>query len=85
MAPALVDREPHHIARCRTFFTAMFILITFLENFKHIKKNILLTMCISLINFYFLLAKLIKIIDNVAQYTALSMDRMVVIYKRYGG
>ena len=42
-------------------------------------------MCIGLINFHFLLVKLIKIIDNVAQYTALSMDRMVVIYKRYGG
>jgi len=84
MAPALVDREPH-IARCRIFFTAMFILITFLENFKHIKKNILLTMCISLINFYFLLANIIKIIDNVAQFTALSMDQMAVIYKRYGG
>jgi hypothetical protein len=48
----------------------MFILITFLENFKHIKKNILLTMRISLINFYFLLAKLLNIIDNVTQYTA---------------
>jgi hypothetical protein len=32
-------------------------------------------MCISLINFYFLLAKQLNIIDNVAQYTALSMDR----------
>jgi hypothetical protein len=84
MAPVLVDRDPH-IACCRTLFTAMFILITFLENFKHIKKNIFLTMCITLINFYFLLAKLLKIIDNVARYTALSMDRMVVIYKRYGG
>jgi hypothetical protein len=84
MAPALVDRDLH-IACCQTLFTAMFILITFLENFKHIKNNIFLTMCISLINFYFLLAKLLKIIDNVTQYTALSMDRMVVIYKRYGG
>jgi len=50
MAPALVDRDPH-IACCRTLFTAMFILITFLENFKHIKKNIFL-LCASLLSIF---------------------------------